>query len=900
MSDLETRLDQAIGDRYRLEREIGRGGMAVIYLAEDRRHRRRVAIKVLEPELARAIGAERFLREIEIAARLTHPNILPLHDSGDAGDALVYYVMPFVDGESLRSRLDRERQLPLDDALRIAREVADALAYAHSQGVIHRDIKPENILLTAGNLALGQVAHALVSDFGIARAVGEAGGDRLTHTGLTLGTPAYMSPEQAAGEREVDVRSDIYSLGCVVYEMLAGEPPFTGPTPQAVLARKAMEPVPRLRVVRETVPAAVEAVVAKSLARTPVDRFATAAQFGEALTRAIAAPAAEAGGPPNELRVAGSRSRARTRAPWLFGSIAGAVVLVTAAVMLFRSRNPSAVRPDYIPLTSFAESATSPAISPDGRYLAFILGESTFFGPGQIFVKTLPGGEPVQLTHDELFKMGPKFSADGSHITYTTFSGSSWDTWSVPVLGRQAPRLVLENAEGLTWIGTPDGTPRVLFSETTGRDVQMGIVTATESRAQHRTVYMPPETGMAHRSHLSPDGKHVLVIEMDYYSWLPCRLVPFEGSNPGKSIGPIPAQCTDAAWSPDGKSMYFSANAGNGFHIWRQRFPDGNPEQLTFGVTEEEGIALDPDGNSLVTSIGTRQSTIWVHDARGDRQITSQGYAMLPSFSSDAKTLYYLVREGGSGSYVSGALWSIDMESGERQRLLPDFLMQTYDISTDGTRVVFIAADDTTRSPLWVARLDGRTPPRRLVRNDALMAFYGAGGDVVFAARERDRNFVYRIKEDGTELRTIVQASNLASVSPDGRWMAVWVSAAGDELSNALRVYSVSGASPTLVCAKCGAPPSLERGPWPPSVSWSPDGRFVYLEPYESPYAVPVRPGEALPPMPSVGLRTDNDVAALPGARRITQPKVFLGPDPSVYAFTKVTIHRNLYRIPVQ
>ncbi|GMR14352.1 MAG: hypothetical protein BMS9Abin29_2603 [Gemmatimonadota bacterium] len=275
MPDVLERLTTALADRYRIERELGRGGMAIVYLATDLRHHRQVAVKVLKPELAAAVGAERFLREIEISAKLHHPHVLPLYDSGDA-DGFLYYVMPYVEGESLRDRLTREKQLAIDDALQVAREVADALSYAHSHGVIHRDIKPENILLESG--------HAVVADFGIARAVSAAGGDKLTQTGLAIGTPVYMSPEQASGERDIDGRSDLYSLGCVIYEMLAGEPPYTGTTPQAVIAKKRSEPTPRISVVRELVPAGVEAAIDQALAKTPADRFATAQQFVEALT----------------------------------------------------------------------------------------------------------------------------------------------------------------------------------------------------------------------------------------------------------------------------------------------------------------------------------------------------------------------------------------------------------------------------------------------------------------------------------------------------------------------------------------------------------------------------------------------------------------------------------------
>jgi serine/threonine-protein kinase len=300
MGDPAEGLQAALSDRYRLVRELGRGGMATVYLAQDLRHDRPVALKVLHPELARTLGTERFLREIKLAARLQHPHILTVLDSGSAGPQggqaeSLWFTMPFVEGESLRERLEREKQLPIEDAVRIAREAAEALDYAHRQNVIHRDIKPENILLTG--------EHALVADFGIARALaGEAAGqpgsgadDRLTDTGLTLGTPAYMSPEQAAGARTLDARSDIYSLACVLWEMLAGEPPFTGPTPQEAIARRFTETPRLLRAVRETVPAAVEKAVAKALSKSPADRHSSALKFGRALVAtepAVAAPAA--------------------------------------------------------------------------------------------------------------------------------------------------------------------------------------------------------------------------------------------------------------------------------------------------------------------------------------------------------------------------------------------------------------------------------------------------------------------------------------------------------------------------------------------------------------------------------------------------------------------------------
>ncbi|MGH7514480.1 MAG: serine/threonine-protein kinase, partial [Gemmatimonadales bacterium] len=274
MPELLNRLQSALADRYRIEGEIGAGGMATVYLAQDLRHDRKVALKLLRPELSAVIGAERFLAEIKLTANLQHPHILPLFDSGEA-DSHLFYVMPFVEGESLRSRLNREKQLPVAEAVRIATEVASALDYAHRHGVVHRDIKPENILLHDG--------RALVADFGIALAASKAGGNRMTETGMSLGTPHYMSPEQAMGERDITARSDVYALGVVLYEMLTGDPPFTGSTAQAVVARVLTEAPRPILPQRHTIPPEVEAAVLTALEKLPADRFGTAAEFAEAL-----------------------------------------------------------------------------------------------------------------------------------------------------------------------------------------------------------------------------------------------------------------------------------------------------------------------------------------------------------------------------------------------------------------------------------------------------------------------------------------------------------------------------------------------------------------------------------------------------------------------------------------
>jgi tetratricopeptide (TPR) repeat protein len=354
MTDQLDRLATALTDRYTIERELGSGGMATVYLAHDLRHDRPVAIKVLRPELAAVLGAERFLNEIKVTANLQHPHILPLHDSGEA-DGFLYYIMPYVEGETLRDRLEREQQLSLDDALRISREVADALSYAHSRGVIHRDIKPENILLQSG--------HAVVADFGIARAIDRAGGETLTATGLAVGTPAYMSPEQAAGSKDVDGRGDLYSLGCVLYEMLAGEPPFTGPTVESIVRQHLTVEPPNITAIRPAVPAQVAATLERALAKTPADRFNPVALFAEALGQMPSLGVASA--PP------AARRWSRTRLVLL---ALAAVVVVIAAVLIgrrtVRSPGGSDMATDRVVVLPYDNRTGDPALDPVGLMAA--------------------------------------------------------------------------------------------------------------------------------------------------------------------------------------------------------------------------------------------------------------------------------------------------------------------------------------------------------------------------------------------------------------------------------------------------------------------------------------------------------------------------------------------------
>jgi len=428
MPDLLERLKSALADRYAVESEIGRGGMATVFLAEDLKHHRQVAIKVMHTELAATLGAERFLHEIEIIAGFNHPHILPLHDSGET-DGLLYYVMPYAEGESLRQRLDREKQLAVDESVRIAVEVADGLDYAHQKGVVHRDIKPGNILLSA--------RHAVIADFGIARAIEVARADRVTSTGLGVGTPLYASPEQATAQETLDGRTDIYSLGCVLYEMLAGEPPLTGATPQMIQARRMQETPTALHTMRDTVPPALDHVIARALARIPADRYATAAQFGQALQAVLlaATPAAMAdlGATPGTLAttptaVAPEPKRKVPR--WVFFAVPTlGIAVVIAGAMLWLSSGWLGRGPLQFTVSNITQVTRDPglefqpAISPDGSEVTYVVGP---IGNPRIIVRSAidvgSGGETRPAEGAGGFHWLPAWTPDGASLRFLACS----------------------------------------------------------------------------------------------------------------------------------------------------------------------------------------------------------------------------------------------------------------------------------------------------------------------------------------------------------------------------------------------------------------------------------------------------------------------------------------------
>ena len=416
MSDPVIRLNVALQGRYRVERELGEGGMATVYLADDLKHERKVALKVLKPELAAVVGAERFLAEIKTTAKLQHPNILPLFDSGEA-DGLVYYVMPYVEGESLREKLDREKQLGVDDSVAITQKVAGALDYAHEHGVVHRDIKPGNILLS-------ERGEPLIADFGIALAVAQAGAGRITETGLSLGTPHYMSPEQATGDRDVDPRSDVYALGCVLYEMLAGQPPFSATTAQAVLVKILTADAPSITSERRTVPPHVGHALARALEKLPADRFTSAAEFASALADpsfTYEARVRTSVGTPTPEAPAPSAPPQATATVGLWKPVAIATSVLAAGLgwaLMGDDVTPPLTRfivppPDGVALTGVCCGPVT-ALSPDGEWLAFV---SSGLGPvyrrrlGQLEAEEVPGTEGGTI---------PFFSPDGRWLGFHT------------------------------------------------------------------------------------------------------------------------------------------------------------------------------------------------------------------------------------------------------------------------------------------------------------------------------------------------------------------------------------------------------------------------------------------------------------------------------------------------
>uniref|UniRef100_Q020K1 non-specific serine/threonine protein kinase n=1 Tax=Solibacter usitatus (strain Ellin6076) TaxID=234267 RepID=Q020K1_SOLUE len=888
-------IGQTLG-HYRIDSKLGEGGMGVVYRAFDTHLDRPVAIKLLRPD---AIGSaerrRRFVQEAKSASALNHPGIIHIYDIDKAilpEGPVDFIAMEFVPGRTLEQCIGKVG-LSLKDTLKFGIQVADALARAHAAGIVHRDLKPANIIVSDD----GRVK---LLDFGLAKLTEKIDGDPdgvtatmgtgespETDEGTIVGTVAYMSPEQAEG-RKVDGRSDIFSFGSVLYEMATGRRAFEGINKISTLSAILHKEPKAASEISQAVPVELEKIIARCLRKDLERRAQGIADIKLALEELK--EESESGKLSGQIAAVAPAPPPRRFAAIIAGVAVLAATAAGLAWWLLKRPAPAPARSDWVQITNLPDSAVQPALSPDGRMLSFIRGPSSFSSAGQVYVKMLPSGEPVQLTRDDNFKLNPAFSPDGSRIAYSVAGAPIWDTWVVPVLGGE-PRLWLPNASGLVWFGKS----KLLFSEIKDQLMHMAIVSADESRAGSRDLYVPPhDRAMAHRSYPSPDGKRMLVVEMDEWgSIVRCRLGPLDGSSPGQQIGPPSGACMFAAWTPDGEWMYFSSSSGGAYHIWRQRFPDGQAEQITSGPTEEEGLAMAPDGRSFITGVGLKQSSIWLHDGRGDRQISLEGYAFSPKFIPGGKRLLYRVRKGSASE-----LWVAELDSGRSEPLLPGFAVATagdgslggYDVSADGRQVLMASRDSAGKTRLWLAPLDRASAPRQIPNAEGEQPVFGSTGEVFFRGIQGTSAFLYRVQQDGSGLRKAsdVPIVGIPGASPDRNWLPL-----SSHTTGGMVLFRTDGGAPLMT----RIPPATR-------LEWSGDRKYLYLQRLGvnstgKIYVLPVAPGQLFPERFDHGLPREPELLKMPGTRVILSNDVAPGPTADVYAFTRESVQRNLYRIPL-
>jgi Tol biopolymer transport system component/tRNA A-37 threonylcarbamoyl transferase component Bud32 len=832
-----------LADRYRIEHELGQGGMATVYLAEDLKHDRKVAIKVLRPDLAAVIGAERFLREIKTIANLQHPHILGLIDSGEM-NGTAYYVMPFVEGESLRDRLTREKQLPIPDALRIATEVAGALDYAHRHGIIHRDIKPENILLHDGS--------ALVADFGIALAASKAGGTRMTETGMSLGTPTYMSPEQAMGEREITARSDVYALGCVTYEMLIGDPPFTGSTAQAVVARVLTE-VPRpMLPQRHTIPTQVEAAVLTALEKLPADRFATPAEFAAALnSRADAAT--------TRLLPAAARPRPVPRAALAAGAL-GLLALGVLAGRWAAGRDTSSTL-TFLQRTFRDEAIYTARFAPDGQTIVYSSAAETSSPELFLIRPDYPAPTALGLTGTQLLSVSSKGElavlVRAEFVRHRLFIG----TLARVPLGGGAPREVLDSVREADW--SPDGAELAIIHDVGGRDrLEFPI---------GKVVY--EASGYLSDPRISPDGRYIAFAEH-----------PFRWDDRGTvkivdRTGKVAAVTRDypsiegTAWRPGGRELLFGASDNKGYVV-RAMSLNGKLRVAVTGAGNLTPQDVASNGRVLLTrddapfrlmlrgpGAAHELDVSWLDASSGPRLSRDGSLLAFTDAGADAGTNYDAVLRKTAGGEVA------KLGEGQPAAFSPDGKWLLAFVPSTPPRIVLYPTRAGTERAIAIDRFE----------SIGSADWFPDGRSILFCGNrigEASRCYVQALA--GGAARAVTPPGTSAGfVSPDGQEVAAFSAVLGH------RRYPVAGGSERAI-------PGLSFHDQ--IVRWSADGRALIVGGVMSPTVdrVDLATGRR-EPLVTLGNRTPG------GAWRFIFFAV--ADDPHVYAYVGATYLSEIFTV---
>jgi eukaryotic-like serine/threonine-protein kinase len=851
----------SLGERFRVERELGRGGMATVYLAQDLKQDRLVALKVIHPHVAASLGPERFLREIKLTAKLRHPHILPLFDSGDTGGQL-WYTMPFVEGETLRQRLTREGRLRVEQAIDITEDILGALAYAHQHGIVHRDIKPENILLEGG--------EAVLADFGIAQAMSAAGAERLTGTGIAIGTLAYMSPEQAAADAKLDGRSDLYSLGCVLYEMIAGRPPFTG-SPQSIVAQHLSAKPARPSLPAEAIPAAVLRTIEKSLAKEPDQRFADAAEFTAELK----------GGRPGS-----SRPPARRTAVLL-----GLALLALLGVTFYAGRrSPSASSSSgsvasglnrRLTQLTFSEGPEEwPSWSPDGTRLAYVAETG---GYRHLFVRTLGTGDERRITREMRDHIQPAWSPDGRRLAFVRAAAPAGrlepsdingdyneggDVWSIDLESGREMRLVQDAFNpayspvgGQLAFDAPwGGGRRIWVADSSGRNSRQVTSDSTEAVVHSEPRWSPDGRTLAFRR-VEKIKSDIMTVD------LASRAMKRMTDDNVLDMQPV--------WAADGRHIYFASSRGGGLNVWRIGIaesgqPAGSPEQLTTGAGDDIQPTLSPNGDRLAFAVRGVNSDLWRLplspetgqpagpptpavmttrvESRGawspdgrwiafnsdrlgemniwlrnltdssERQLTrGPGGDYQPTWSPDGRRLTFFSARSGNAD-----IWSVTVADGKLSQLTRDPATDTNPFySPDGKQVAFMS-DRDGRADIWVMGEDG-SAPRRVTSvgvGGHFLRWTSDGRSIVFRAETGTQIQIFQVSlADGalTRLPDVMSGAHM-SFSPSG---ALIMDVKGHK---SLWVFPVNGRPAQQIFAFSDPDVRID---YP---TWSPDGRWVLFD----------------------------------------------------------------------